>query len=1039
MDLDIRLLGALEIVAADGVLAIDGQRSSRLLAILLLNANCVVPTDRLVDILWEAPPQSARQQIHNVVGTLRRHVAPVRGLDIVTTPGGYRADVDSDRLDLTRFRFAVRQAHELASAGEAGSAITLLTDARELWHGSALAGLEGHYFVNAGTRLEEERLAATELLMELRVQVGDGALVVGELMELVAAHPQRESLRASLMKALYNNGRQSDALEVYDQGRRLLADEFGLDPSADLRNLHEHILQGLPVADYGANDRPAAPPAPPTEADPDEGATVEAVSRRRFLPHDPREFSGRGREMLQLIDDSRQTGAVSLVISAINGMGGVGKTALAVRFAHTVAADYPDGQYFVDLRGFTIGVEPLTPTSALGILLRQSGLADELIPSDMDGQISAWREQIAGKRALVLLDNAVDAEQVRPLLPGASGPLVLITSRRRLTALEGALPLPLDLMPAQDAVALFARIVGAERLASDADSIADVVDLCGRLPLAIRIAAARFRDRGSWTVSHLIHLLSDQKQRTQFLDLGDRSVSTVLALSYRYLSGDHSRLFRLLSMHPGPDFSAPIAAALAGIPVDRAQYVLESLFDDNLVLQDRPGRYHFHDLIRDCAARLCAEHDNAATKHDAHNRLVDYHLQCAAAWCKPLVKSPDHFHPVIEHVFPGIPEPQSEEQAIEYLALENTNLIEVARSALTANSPHRAWQLVCALGPFLRRTNYTGIALDLFEGALEAARAVGDEQGESLCLTNAALIHRERLQNSKAHDLLEAAIAISRRRGDRSAEMYQIANLAGVKYNSGLLMEAYECYKTALPIVEEMGDRKLAAAIKNNLGAICKDIGRFAEGLDYLAQALSAYRASGQNQSEAYALVNIGMLLVQETRFTEAADYLAHAVEAGRKGSHIDLEAIARAGLCVIHRAQGDLSRSFEDGRAALGLARENLLLEVECEALSGLGEAYLAARDLANADTTFRHTAKLASERHLSSYQARAHEGFAHIALCRGDLPAARRSFQDALLAYPPDFAEAENSQAHLADIESPDVRCLRCVRHSEAVLPKS
>jgi DNA-binding SARP family transcriptional activator/tetratricopeptide (TPR) repeat protein len=1022
----VRLLGSVEVEAGGNVLPLGGPRAARLLAALVLNAPGVVSTDRLVDILWQSPPSSARQQIHNGVGKLRRSLAPARGLDIVTAPVGYRAELDGGRLDLARFRTAVRLAGKAEAAGRPGEAIEQLRTGLGLWRGPALSGLDGPYFDNVSARLDEDRLAAVERLMVLRVRSGDGALVLGELTELVSEHPLREAFRATLMTALYSSGRQADALAVYDQGRHLLAEEFGLDPSPDLRTLRDGILRGLPTPEPGGAHRDADAATGAACAGRDDAATPAG---RCFLPYDPREFSGRARELLTLLDDSRQGDSISLVISAINGMGGIGKTALAVHFAHTVAEDYPDGQYFVDLRGFTIGVEPLTPSDALAALLRQCGLTDELIPADLAGRTAAWRARLAHKRALVLLDNATDEAQLRPLLPGASGPLVLVTSRRRLATLEGAVPVPLDLMPTDEAAALFSHIIGPGRLsAQDEAGIEQVTEYCGRLPLAVRIAASRFRDRRSWDVAYLVRLLSDQEQRSRLLDLGERSVSAVLELSYRYLCTDGRRMFRLLSIYPGADFTAPTAAALVGMSADRAGILLESLLDDNLLLQENPGRYRFHDLVRDCARRLCEEHETEAARQEARDRLLDYHLQCAAAWCTPLAKKSYQFSPDIQHVSADVPVPRSAEEAVEILRHEGANLMEVAAWSLAEGSAHHAWQMVCILQPYMRRIGYTGASLDLFLGALAAVRSIGDERGEALCLVGAALVHRERRENGKAQQLLEAALRISRRRADLTAEAYQLTELGVVMSISESLPEASEYYLAALAAARRIGDQGLGAGLKNNLGLVYKDLGRNAEAFAYLSEALSDYRAAGQEMSESYALLNLGALLNQQGDFVEAVDCLKRAEKSGRAGNLNQVVAAALAVLCVSRRALGDLDQCFADGRAALGIARDYKVLDMECEALAALGEAHLARGDLADADRTFRNALDLSTERDLRSYEGRAREGLAHLALHHGNIPEARRMFQYALLIHE-GKAEAEYPRAHLAHGVPLDATCLRCV----------
>jgi DNA-binding SARP family transcriptional activator/tetratricopeptide (TPR) repeat protein len=1028
-DIDIRLLGPLRVEVSGQILPVGGPRSWRVLVLLLLNANRSVATDRLVDTLWQDPPQSARQQIHNTIAQLRRSGIALDGFEIVSENAGYLLTVDEQFIDLNRFRSLVKEAGAAQARGEIESAARQLTAARDLWRGDAITGVDGGYFTSVSARLEEERLSAAETLVSLRIRLGESASVVPELTEMAASHPLREATRASLMTALYATGRQADALAVYDEGRRLLAEEHGLDPGDALRSLQEHILRGLPL---DVSPTPQAAPAIMPDPDSEPGLPSQP-ERRSFLPHDPREFSGRDGELATLSGDSRPAEPTAMAISAINGMGGIGKTALAVHFAHSVAEHYPDGQYFVDLRGFAIGAEPLTVQEALRVLLTQSGVPDEAVPPRQEDRTNRWRSQMTGKRALIILDNAVNAGQLRPLLPGSAGSLVLVTSRRRLPALEGTASLALDVLPTQDAAALFRLIAGPERCEPDPDAVAEIVEFCGRLPLAVRIAAARFRERASWPLSHLRELLANQEKRTMFLDTDEGSVSIVLALSYRHLPKEHARLFRLLSLHPGPDFDAAAAAALADLEENEAQRILESLFDDNLVLEPRPGRYHFHDLIRDCATQLCAEHDTAEDRRHALERLVEYSLQCAATWCEPLARGPFRLRPHLARSPVGIPEPRSATHALELLADNATGLVEVARAALREQVPGQAWQLVCAMQPYFRHIHYTGAALDLFETASAAARRDGDERGESLSLFGAALALREQRRSADSLERLESAISISRRRGDRSTEMYQLTDHGGVMVAEERLSDAYEAFRSALTIVEELGDLELAAALKNNLGGVCRELGRTSEGYKYLTESLDLYEQTGRDQSEAYIHFNIGVLLIQEHRFDRAADSLAQARRKAQAGGHTHVQGAAEGALCIVSRAQGDLDKALAYGRGALRLAREHALLSTECDALNALGETHLAAENLEAADDTFRYAVDLARERSLRSQEGRALEGFAHLAMRRGDFEQARDHWNSALALHPLHGAEARTARLHLADVTSPELVCLRCITAHE------
>ncbi|MGF1425046.1 AfsR/SARP family transcriptional regulator [Kitasatospora sp. LaBMicrA B282] len=1041
MSFEIGLLGPLEIKADGELIGISAPRTRRLLAVMLLNPGSIVSTDRLIDALWDSPPQTARQQVHNALGPLRSLLRDHDGPDIATVDLGYRIDVYPEQVDLSVFRSLRQQAAEATAVGKATEAIRALESAQKLWRGPALFGLEGSYFESFASRLEEERLSSLELLLELQVRDGDGSEVTGELMELVAEHPLRESLRASLMAALYAAGRQTDALAVYETGRRVLADDFGLDPGVRLRELHTKILEGRELESFGSKSTRRGPAeatatAPLTASE--SGAArirqpVDAVRRargqRRFLPHEARGFAGRARELSRLLEDSRQSGQTSLVISAINGMGGIGKTALAVRFAHSVAEDYPDGQFFVDLRSFTMGKEPMSADEALGLLLGQQGTAGELIPPDVDGRAALWRAEMAGRRAIVVLDNAGGLDQVRPLLPGANGPLVLITSRRRLPELEGALSLPLELMPLDDAVQLFVTAVGDARVEGREDAVCEIVELCGRLPLAIRIAGARFRERTSWTLDYLAALLSDQQRRSRFLGLGESSVSAVLALSCRYLTEQQQRTFRLLSLLPGPDITAPAAAAAAGISADQAQDILETLFDANLILEREPGRYYLHDLVRDAAVMLCAQDEDEASLLLASRQVIDFHLQCGTAWGAALAQGPFRFTPKIEYPVDLIETPRDPAEAIEVLMREYVNLTEVARFALDLGDARRAWQLVCAMQPLLRRTNYAGPALELFEGALAAARADGDLSGQSMCLTGLAGALSERRQTDRAEDCLEEALTISRRTGEQTFEMYQLANLGGLLTADERYPKALATFREALRIESGHEDEGLRATLGNNMGVVCTELGLFREADEYLATALSTHLASGRrDESEIYIRLNRGGLRLYQGRYMEATTDFLRAVALASKVHLTRIEAVAYGGLCVSARATGDLPGALDHGRRALALAREHRLAQAECDALNALGETHLAARDDASAATVFGFAAEVAAKHRLRSAAARASEGFAHLALRRGDEEAVS-GFERALGIYPEEVVERTFCEPHRARPQNAVTFCPRCL----------
>jgi DNA-binding SARP family transcriptional activator len=580
-----KVLGTLRVQRDGERVDLGGLRQQRLLVMLLLNADKVVSADRLLEAMWDGePPVTARRQLHNAVAALRRSFAAAKHLVVKDGPG-YRIHVDQQDIDAHRFTTMVASASAAAAAGRTAAAVELLETALALWEGPALSGLNSSVFEIVAARFEENRLSATERLIGLRLDGGDAAALVPQLGELVSQHPLREETRKLLMLALHRCGRKADALTTYEQCRRMLRDELGVDPGASLRELYERILR---------DDRPrTASPAPSRAAE---------HSNRSFLPYDTAHFTGRAEE-LRFLTGCRSAAGTALSILAVDGMPGVGKTTLAVRLAHQLAHRFPDGHLFVDLHGHTADQEPLGTDAALERLLLDFGVARDQIPHDSRHRAARWRAELAERRVLVVLDNALDARQIRPLLPGTGKALVIVTSQRRLAGLDGVTSRSLDVFSPAEAAALFTRIAGLGRTGSRPDAVAEIVALCGFLPLAISIAASRFHNRPAWTLEHLVVRLRDRAKRLGVLSLDDRSVAAQFEASYRKLSAGQRKLFRVLggTTHPGEEFDAGTAALLLNQPVPDAERLLEELFDAHLVRQRTAGRYHFHDLVQDHA------------------------------------------------------------------------------------------------------------------------------------------------------------------------------------------------------------------------------------------------------------------------------------------------------------------------------------------------------------------------------------------------------------------------------------------------------
>jgi DNA-binding SARP family transcriptional activator len=612
------VLGSLEARQSGESIRVRGMRQQRLLASLLVNANRVVPMDMLVDELWEAPPSSARPQVHNAIRDLRRILCGAGVSTLVTVDAGYRLVVPQDAIDANCFTSRVVAAKTAEREGRLAESIRLLQSAVDLWRGEAFAGIQCPAVTRAAVRLNEQRLTAIEDLTTLRLQAGESNSLIGELYALLAEHPLRDTLRGNLMIALCRSGRQADALEVYDDGRRYLADELGLELSPRLRSLHAGILADS-SRPHGARigKTTVTLTAPQFSTLPDiRPVLASGISgpgdHRNYLPHDLTDFTGRAAESDSLLGVAGQGPATSPLVIAIDGMGGVGKTVLALRVAHGLTPSHPDGQYFVGLQGFDPTQRPLSPEQALGTLLQASGLAADAIPRSLEERSALWRSRLAGRRCLVVLDGAADSAQVKPLLPGTGGATVLVTSRRKLTALDGALPVHLDALPLPDAVALFGRIVGEERAGRESAQVEKAVDLCGHLPLAIRIAATRLRDRPVWRVADLVGRLANTAQRAQCLKTAERDVMSLLRASYQDMTPSQRRFSQLISLHPSPSFDVTQAAAITGLPVDDVEHCFDVLLERNLIRQDSAARFSFHHLVRDCTRDLPIESADTA-------------------------------------------------------------------------------------------------------------------------------------------------------------------------------------------------------------------------------------------------------------------------------------------------------------------------------------------------------------------------------------------------------------------------------------------
>ncbi|MEV4113080.1 tetratricopeptide repeat protein [Nonomuraea sp. NPDC049695] len=930
-------------------------RHRAVLAYLLLHARAVLTADQLIDAVWGlTPPDTARSQIQAAITAIRRVLREAGAAQqLATRSGGYV--IEPERLDLEEFTSQVAAVPKAAEGPDAGRRIR---EALRLWRGQPLADVTADYVESARARLEQRRLAAVERLADIELSLGRHEELIDELSAHVAAHPLRERLAGQLMLALHRAGRQADALSVARSLRESLVEQQGLDPGRTFVALEQAILRDDPSLQVQAQEEPVREPERPAN----------------FLPYDIPDFAGRAAE-LERIAGLRS----GMTIVAIDGMAGIGKTALAIHAAHRLAERYPDGQLFVDLQAHTAGHEPVEAGAALETLLRQLGVPAERIPATDATRSALWRAELAARRAVIVLDNAADTDHVRPLLPGASDSLVLVTSRRRLIDLDGAHALSVEVLTARDGEALFTSIVG-ERARAEPNAVLDVLQLCGFLPLAVRIAAARLRHRPRWTVAYLADRLRDKRRRLAELSTPDRGVAAAFTLSYEHLDAAEQRMFRLLGVHPGRDVDAHAAAALAGVPADDAETLLEDLLDAHVLAQHQPGRYTFHDLLREHARATAAAEESDDARHDALTRLLDHYRSTAAAAMALVYPFGRLRRPVIpETESQAVPLPDAAE-AGAWLAAERANLVAAGSRAADGDWPLHAGQLATIMHPYLDGHAHHADAITLHTKALDAAR----------------------------------------RQGDTAAEARALLDLAWVYWRQGLYEKSYETCRPALELCLESGDRLGASRAHNTLGNVRLRQHSYEEAERHLTQALDLSREIGNRVGEAYTLSNLGLGHERQGRYPEALDHLRRALQLHREFRNRNGEAQTLDLLGQVHQRQGQHEQARDHHRQALELYRELGNRGDEAAPLNGLGEAARLAGDPERA--TAYHDQALAIARELGNRpeEARAHEGLARIHRDRGRLDSARDHAKQALEVYTGlGVPEAGQITAFIAELE--------------------
>jgi DNA-binding SARP family transcriptional activator/Tfp pilus assembly protein PilF/DNA-binding XRE family transcriptional regulator len=945
--LRVAVLGPLSVRRGGQPVPLQAPRQRTLLGLLALRPGQGVSDAEAVDVLWgEDPPPASLALLHNYVARLRRLLEPDRPAGapaqvVLRDHGGYRLSLElpGDELDLARFHELIAAAGRARAAGDPEQAFGLLAGALGCWRGELLADADASGRLRrhpAAVAAGRRRIEAGVALADVAAGLGRHQQVAALLEPLVREEPLHEGLAARLMLALVGSGEQVAALRLFTEVRERLADELGVDPGDELKAAHLRVLRGGPRA----TGTGAGGPAATTTADP--AAPMAAATRSprpvapAQLPATIASFTGRTEQLAQLaaLVDAGGDGAApaAVVITAISGTAGVGKTALAVRFAHQIRDRYPDGQLFIDLRGYAL-TPPLQPVQALAHLLIGLGVEPDAIPADQDQAAGLYRSRLAGRRMLVLLDNANRPDQVRPLLPGTAGCVVLITSRDRLGGLvahDDARRLTLDVLPPREAVDLLARMLGPDRVAAEDEAAAELARACAYLPLALRLAAANLADQPKLAIAVAVAELRSGQRLDALTVPGDEhgAVRAAFDLSYRRLPADARRLFRRLGLVPGPDVTAPAAAALAGAATTAAQAerLLGELVRVHLLDQTVPGRFAFHDLLRDYAAERARHDDSDTDRDEAVGRLFDFYLTTADAAGRLLYPSMLRLPRPPGDMSRPRPRPvgfRDHAAAVAWLDAERPNLIAAIQRADECGQTSMAWLLADALrGYFLsRRTNVDWLVAA--HSALTSATLAGNHAAQAALQLSLGDFHQSAGRQLEAIEYYTSALELAGRTGWAESQAATLNNLGLALTELGRLAEAADHHTRALALNRQLG--RLASQARNliNLGIVTRELGRPAQAIDYHTQALAISRAIDSPHCEAAAHSGLGTAFRTLGRLGEAQDQYALSLALARQIGDRPGEAFTLDSLAACRREAGGYTQALDLAGSALALARD--------------------------------------------------------------------------------------------------------------------
>jgi DNA-binding SARP family transcriptional activator len=940
---EFRVLGPTEALMDGSPLDVGHARRRSVLAVLLIDANRPVTLDQLGERIWGPAPavKDPRAVLRTYLWHLRRTLAPADDVSLVRQTSGYKLAVDERQVDLYRFRDLLARAGTAKDDEVAGD---LIEQASGLWRGEPFAGLDSPWIDAARQNLIVQRHAARLDLTDIQLRRGRHAALVAELTAYVEEHPLDERLAAQLMLALYRSGRAADALDRFRHLSRLLADDLGTDPGPDLRHLHRQIL----AAD------PALAPNP------------ERTRKARQLPADTALFTGRTRELRRLMEAAEHARAGlapgAVVITAIDGMGGVGKTALAIHAGHRLAEHFPDGQLFLDLYGFAEDRPPREPDEALAVLLAALGVPPEQLPAQVDARAALYRERLADTRTLVILDNAFDESQVRALLPAGAGCLVLVTSRRRLKALDDATPLTLGPLDRDEAVTLLRH--GSRALAEPTPDARweQVAELCGRLPLALLIAGALLRVGGrAWNLERLIDRFTRRPPGRELAGYADdtRNLTTVFDLSLRTLPEGERTLFHYLGLSPAVEIDAYAAAALLDADLDTAERRLERLADHSLLIGVSPGRYRIHDLVH-AHARASGLTSVPQSEHDAAiGRLLSYWVHTAQT-ASALMTGMRTQAPK-EPIPTASPELGDDEAARAWLRTERGNL-DAAFDHVQGRNRHTI-ALAAGLAAILRIDGPWTRALEIHRIAVDAAEHAGHPADHAAALADLGWARQLVGDFSGATEVHTRALELHRELGDLLGEANALSNLGMAMRGTGNYPGAADLYARSLELHQALGNRTGEADALIELGRLRQAIGDYAGAAEGASRALRIHRSLGDRNGEAQALFALGRVRYATGDFAEAAEAHTQALRIRRDGGNRLGEANALTELGRVRHATEDFIEAEHALTQALELYRVLGNRLGEAQALTELGRVRHTRGEHDQAGTTLTQAIEIYRE----------------------------------------------------------------------------